>query len=130
MQSTMSKPSPQKSERRVLGEKTANASLTPSTKRFEDPHSQKVRTTAIPFDVLSKKSIDQPIKQSPADACHAGQKRSIDQVEDSREIEAEPRKVLMTGSTEETRQFKIFTDDGLRVASRREEVRSRSKTPG
>ncbi|EED19945.1 conserved hypothetical protein [Talaromyces stipitatus ATCC 10500] len=111
MQAVIPEPSPQKAGRRVLGEKTANASLTPATKRVADASSQKFQTTAIPFNVLSNKISPSKTRDVSSDVRHAGQKRSIDQVvEDIKEAESEPRKVLMTSQTEEDRDFEIFND--------------------
>ncbi|GAM39267.1 hypothetical protein TCE0_034r10672 [Talaromyces pinophilus] len=112
MQAAISETSPQKAGRRVLGEKTANASLTPATKRIADANSQKFQTTAIPFNDTINKPSPTKTRDILSDARHAGQKRSIDQVvENIKEAESEPRKVLMTSQTEGEGEFEIFSDD-------------------
>lgn len=112
MQAAISETSPQKAGRRVLGEKTANASLTPATKRIADANSQKFPTTAIPFNASINKLSPTKTRDISSDARHAGQKRSIDQVvENIKEAESEPRKVLMTSQTEVEDEFEIFSDD-------------------
>ncbi|PCH06783.1 Hypothetical protein PENO1_015470 [Penicillium occitanis (nom. inval.)] len=112
MQAVISETSPQKAGRRVLGEKTANASLTPATKRIADANSQKFQTTAIPFNDTINKPSPTKTRDILSDARHAGQKRSIDQVvENIKEAESEPRKVLMTSQTEGEGEFEIFSDD-------------------
>jgi hypothetical protein len=111
MQSLFPETSPHKAGRRVLGEKTANASLTPATKRIADANSQKFPTTAIPFNTSNNEPQKKPRDISP-EPCHAGQKRTIDQVvEGISEAESEPRKVFMSSQPEGEQQFKIF-DDG------------------
>ncbi|KUL90426.1 hypothetical protein ZTR_00135 [Talaromyces verruculosus] len=112
MQAAISGTSPQKAGRRVLSEKTANASLTPATKRIADANSQKFQTTAIPFNGPINKPSPTKTRDISSDARHAGQKRSIDQVvENIKEAESEPRKVLMTSQTEGEGEFEIFSDD-------------------
>ncbi|KAF3404544.1 hypothetical protein DPV78_002382 [Talaromyces pinophilus] len=112
MQAAISETSSQKAGRRVLGEKTANASLTPATKRIADANSQKFQTTAIPFNDTINKPSPTKTRDILSDARHAGQKRSIDQVvENIKEAESEPRKVLMTSQTEGEGEFEIFSDD-------------------
>jgi hypothetical protein len=111
MQAAISETSPQKAGRRVLGEKTANASLTPATKRIADGYSQKFPTNAIPFNASVNKLSPTTTRDISSDARHAGQKRSIDQVvENIKEAESEPRKVLMTSQTEGEGDFEIFND--------------------
>jgi hypothetical protein len=124
MQAAISETSPQKAGRRVLGEKTANASLTPATKRIADANSQKFPTTAIPFNASINKLSPSKTRDISSDACHAGQKRSIDQVvEDIKEVESEPRKGLMTSQTEGEREFEIF-DDGNGTKTRQKKVQT------
>ncbi|OKL60302.1 hypothetical protein UA08_04075 [Talaromyces atroroseus] len=111
MQSILPEPSPHKAGRRVLGEKTTNASLTTAAKRIADAPSQKTSTAAIPFNVSSNAPQGNSRAISP-ETRHAGQKRTIDQVvEDISEVESEPRKVFMTSQPEGEQGFKIF-DDG------------------
>lgn len=112
MQAAIPGNTPQKAGRRVLGEKTANASLTPATKRIADANAQKFQAATIPYIASVKKSSPTKTRDISSGACHAGQKRSIDQVvENIKEAESEPRKVLMTSQTEVEGEFEILSDD-------------------
>lgn len=123
MQSMLPETSPHKAGRRVLGEKTANASLTPATKRIADATSRKSSATAIPaipFNAPTKTSQTNARDISP-EAHHAGQKRTIDQVvEDIKEAESEPRKALISSQSESEQEFEIFDDRASTEAPKRE----------
>lgn len=114
MQSTLPETSPIKAGRRVLGEKNANASLTPSAKRYV--HKQKLTTSdAIPFNPLKETRKDRGVSTEPP---HAGQKRTIDQVTDSEAEDVEPRKALVTSHQPGTDQeFQIFDEDNKNTRS-------------
>jgi hypothetical protein len=94
--------SPLKDGRRVLGEKTANASLTPAKNRVDDLH--KPSNTTVPVKVSQEPLHLRRISPSPS---HAGQKRTIDQVEENTSA-SEPRKVFMTAQPESGEKFQVF----------------------
>lgn len=81
--------SPVKDGRRVLGEKTTNASMSPTRR-------QRNVDSAVTADIPLK-----PLHESPSPRkiilprCHAGQKRTIDEVEDTNN--PEPRTRLFAG---------------------------------
>lgn len=89
--------SPVKDGRRVLGEKSVNASLTPSRKRFFDL--QKPCSTEASPKPLHEVHDSRTVTSSFSSQSHAGQKRTIDEVEGSTR-ESEPRKALMTAVSE------------------------------
>ncbi|KAL1973971.1 hypothetical protein VTN31DRAFT_5531 [Thermomyces dupontii] len=89
--------SPVKDGRRVLGEKSANASLTPSRKRFFDL--QKPCSTEASPKPLHEFHELRTVRSSFSSQSHAGQKRTIDEVEGNTR-ESEPRKALMTAASE------------------------------
>lgn len=104
----------------MLGEKTANASLTPASKRIADADSQKFKTNAIPFKALNSE-LQKDTRNVTPEIRHAGQKRTIDQVvEDISETESEPRKVFMSSELEGQKEFEIFDEDDGTKASQTE----------
>lgn len=81
----------------MLGEKSANASLTPSRKRFFDL--QKPCSTEASPKPLHEFHELRTVRSSFSSQSHAGQKRTIDEVEGNTR-ESEPRKALMTAASE------------------------------
>ncbi|KAH8692701.1 hypothetical protein BGW36DRAFT_362251 [Talaromyces proteolyticus] len=117
MQSSHSETSSLKAGRRVLGEKTTNASLTPSTRRKLEL--QKSTIDAIPFTKFSELREDCTTSSEPH---HAGQKRTIDNVIEDVEND-QPRKVpMMTYQSETGKDFQIFDESARSVSPQRENV--------
>lgn len=94
--------SPLKDGRRVLGEKTANASLTPAKNRVGVDDLHKPSNTTVPVKVSQEPLHLRRISPPPS---HAGQKRTIDQIEENTSA-SEPRKVFKPESGEKFQVFK------------------------
>ncbi|KAL1964101.1 hypothetical protein VTN77DRAFT_7519 [Rasamsonia byssochlamydoides] len=110
MQTVSVQTSPVKDGRRVLGDKTPNASWTPAKKRIVEL--EKSKSTVISLKPLQESPKTRDLSPPP---CHAGQKRTIDQVENA--DDPEPRKTLITSLPQRQGRFEIFEDSAQPVAA-------------
>lgn len=109
--------SPVKDGRRVLGDKTPNASWSPAKKQTVDL--EKPKSTVIPLKPLRESPKPRTLSPPP---CHAGQKRTIDQVDENAD-NSDPRKALITSSPQREGKFQIFEDTTRQAAPSQTQVR-------